>query len=280
MEEREAELSQAYREADHPRPSPALDARILEVARQAVAPVRRPSRWSAWAIPLSTTAVLVLGLTLLFEVQRQAPEYMAPPGALDSPAPGEMRDAVPQPAEPTMPQRGAAQEEPVPQAEAMDSAEGLGGVAGQAPAAARERMAVEQRAAVPAAPEPQPFPARAGAASTAPAAKAEAQVMPAPMADRSTAEAVSNLADSAAHPAAPPSALAPPAQEKAPAASFSQTERKRKAVAAPVPQGPEQWVETIRKLMREGRLEEARTELEKLRRAYPGFALPEDLRGL
>jgi resuscitation-promoting factor RpfA len=277
MEERDAPLSRAYREAAHPEPSPALDARILEAARQAVArpAARKHSRWSAWAVPLSTTAVLVLGLTLLFEMQRQAPDSMAPPGALDYPAPGEMGGAVPQPAEPTMPRRGGAQEVPVqqlpvPQGEAMDRAEGLGGVAEQAPAAAPERRGGEQRPGGPMAAEPQPFPAQAGASSTQPAAKAEARAMPAPMADQSTADSA----------AAPPAIFTVPDREQAPAAPFSQTERTRKAVAAPVPQGPEHWVEKIRKLLREGRLEEARKELEKLQQTHPGFALPEDLKGL
>ena len=298
MEERDPKpsdphLSQAYREAAHPEPSPSLDARILEAARQAVAEdrgrkqARKPSRWLAWAVPLSTTAVLVLGLTLLFEVQRQAPEYMEPPGARDSAASVETREIIPQPAEPTQPQRNANQEEVAKQAEAMDSAASLGDLAGQAPAATQERGAAEQRATVSAAPaapiaaEPQPFPAQAGAVSAPPAAKVEAQAMPAPMADRNAAEAVSSQASPAATlRAAPPAALSAPAQESASSVPFSQAVSKRKAVSVPPTEGPEQRVETIRRLLREGRLDDARTELEKLRRDYPGFALPEDLKGL
>lgn len=53
MEERDPHLSQAYREARHLEPSPGLDARILEAARQALArpkPTGR-SRWFTWALP-------------------------------------------------------------------------------------------------------------------------------------------------------------------------------------------------------------------------------------
>ncbi|MBK6744419.1 MAG: hypothetical protein IPG66_16225 [Hydrogenophilales bacterium] len=83
MEHRDPNLSQAYRDAPHPEPSSALDARILNAARQAVAKpaVRRRPTWFAWAIPFSSVAVLVLGVTLLLDMQQRAPEVLESPTA-------------------------------------------------------------------------------------------------------------------------------------------------------------------------------------------------------
>jgi hypothetical protein len=76
----------------------------------------------------------------------------------------------------------------------------------------------------------------------------------------------------------PPQSVAmPPARAGAP--TLGGTLEKRKA-AEPVVKGPEQMVETIRRLVREGRLDEAQKELDKLRQTYPGFEVPEDLKGM
>ena len=305
MEERDPHLSdplqsQAYRKAEHPEPSPALDARILEAARQAVAqpPARKRSRWFTWALPLSTAAVLVLGLSVLFEVQRQAPEYMAPPNTITSAEQPEMADAdsAPMPAEPTVKLPYQAPAEPAQQTEAADSVEPVGRSAASAP----ERGGGAQWTSAESTPAPQPFPTQPGTAPAMPlpppvpplpqvAAKAETRPtlqapspspsQAQPMATRDAVEAGSNLAgqSGATLSAPPPASAVAPSREKAPA--FSQALGKRKA-AVPGAEGPEQMVETIRRLLREGRQEEARKELEKLRRVYPGFALPEDLKGL
>jgi len=44
------------------------------------------------------------------------------------------------------------------------------------------------------------------------------------------------------------------------------------------PPSPEAWIEEIRTLRRQGREREAAERLDEFRRAYPGYALPEDLR--
>lgn len=292
MEERDAHpsdhsLSQAYRDADHPEPSPALDARILDAARQAVAgpAVRKRSRWFAWALPISTAAVLVLGLTVLLEVQHQAPEYLQPPGEPAATA-GPGADAAPEPlpAESTVRVPYQVPAETMRQSEAAQSEEPPVKALERAP----ERKSSAPWSAADSIPEPQPFrsPSREAPAvppTPQPAAKAEPRPLPqaAPMAAQDAAEAPSSLAgQSAARMTAPPPAsAAAPGQESAPAFSFSQGLSKRKAVA-PVTERPEQLVESIRRLLREGRVEEARKELEKLRGAYPGFALPEDMKGL
>ena len=41
---------------------------------------------------------------------------------------------------------------------------------------------------------------------------------------------------------------------------------------------PEQWLEEIRLLRKQGREREAAEALAEFRKAYPGYALPEDLR--
>lgn len=305
MEERDTELSQAYREANHPEPSPALDARILKAAHQALeqphaqavdqSHIRKRSRWFTWALPLSTAAVLVLGLSVLFEVQRQAPEYMAPPNTVTSAEEPEMADVASAtlPAEPTVKLPYQAPAEPAQQTEAADSVEPVGRSAASAP----ERRGGAQWTSAESTPAPQPFPAQPSVAPALPlpppvpaspqvAAKTEArppsqspsQVQP--MATHDAVEAGSNLAGQsggATLSVPPPASAAAPSRESVPA--FSQVLGKRKA-AVPGAEGPEQMVETIRRLLREGRQEEARKELEKLRRVYPGFTVPEDLKGL
>jgi hypothetical protein len=77
MQEHDPELSHAYKAAAHPEPPPALDARILAAARQAVTPQpRRRPAWFGWAVPLSSMAVLVLGISMLFRMQQEAPETL------------------------------------------------------------------------------------------------------------------------------------------------------------------------------------------------------------
>lgn len=299
MEERDAQtgdphLSQAYREARHPEPSPAVDARILEAARQAVARppasghARKPARWLAWALPLSSVAVLVLGLTVLLEIRYLSPEYMQPPGATSEPGQTEITGAGPQPlpAEPTLRPWNVVPEAATPQADATESSVPEGGLAQHAPASTPtpqhlpERAAAEQWAAAPVAPEPSSFPVQpsgAPASSSPPQAAAKTEARPAPQAPFPTAR---DAVEAAPRLAAPPTAsAAAPGRESAPAFSFSPGSGQRKA-AMPTSESPEQWVETIRRLLREDRREEARQEVEKLRRAYPGFALPEDLKGL
>jgi hypothetical protein len=51
----------------------------------------------------------------------------------------------------------------------------------------------------------------------------------------------------------------------------------RMQVATPLMESPEQWVESIRKLLSEGQIEAARTRLQELRKRFPDFPLPPDL---
>lgn len=256
MEQHDPQLSQAYREAEHPAPPAALDARILAEARKAVAPPRRRPTWLGWAVPLSTTAVLVLGVGLLFRMHLDAPETLheaAPPPAVVSPdtppeTPLEAPPAMLSEASPR--QRGSARPAPLP----LDSRPSPLPAAADTVAALPERgIASEAAAIAPAAIAPQRAPGNAVPAEAA-------QALP-------------------AMPAASPARL-----ERAPGFPVMQGLNPRKAQsrldsapAAVAESGVEAWVERIRDLLRQGRAEEARKALADLRERYPAYPLPEDL---
>jgi|GEM_PF-6081507 len=76
------QLDQLYEQLDRDLPPPDLDAEIKAHARQPVAPViplRKTSPLRRWAIPLSTAAVMVLGLSLFFRVYEQQPAQTSVP---------------------------------------------------------------------------------------------------------------------------------------------------------------------------------------------------------
>ncbi len=241
MQERDPCLSQAYREAEHPAPSSALDARILAAARQAVAPPpRRRASWFGWAAPLSTVAVLVLGIGLLFRMQQDAPETL--------------REAVPPPA--TQPAPAAA----LPPPAAPGQASGSGKLAPRrsAPSPAAQPEAADSMAAMP----EREVAREASAVATQ---SAENKAIPT-QADQAGAAA----------PAPAASNLGAARADRAPAPAFSPGMSKRKATSE-VDDSPEQRVEKIRRLLRDGRIEEARKTLDELRDRYPAFVLPDDL---
>lgn len=260
MIERDPQLSEAYRDAAHPAPSPALDATILEAARRAVAPPPR-RRWFAWAAPVATTAVLVLGLSLLFNMQREAPETLreaAPP------PPQAALDAAP-PAPAAAPVDSAAKPAPAAQARAPAPAEGSSvakrGMAEPVPMpVSPARESVSQEASNPAGAAPRPFPAEVAAVPQS------ALASPPPAAAKASADLVERR-----------EAASAPARSAVPAASPGMARLK---AASPAAEGPEPWLERIRQLVKEGRLEEARKSLEEWRRRYPDWGVPEDLKGL
>lgn len=287
MEEHDTQLSQAYRDAHHPAPSPALDARILDAARRAVTkptPPRRPA-WFAWAVPFSTVAVLVLGITLLFEIQRQAPEVMEsptaiPPARLDRVPPASMpADAGPttatgaaKQARPPFEKQGRIRpeeketvrvpERTAPASDGASDGEAAGG-------ASVPRASPFPGAALQTLPPPPP-----------PAARIEAPPasVPGPAAAQAAAETNASLAGRSADRSASPSEAAAMVPERASAPATGRALETRKA--GPVTESPEKMLETIRRLMREGRLDEARRALDTLRRTYPGYVLPEDMQAL
>lgn len=249
MEERDPMLSRAYREASQAEPPKPLDDRILAAARAAVAPKRRGrARWFAWAVPLSTAAVLVLAVTLNLYMPRQAPQLEG----LSAEAPAlAMNDAAPKAKTEAEHLASAARREVAPAAR---------------PARPEPALADEATSAVVTIPEAAPFPAQP--ATTAPA-RAARQAAPlaesgaAAPADHSTAGAAPALGAAAKAQTAGPG--------YAPDASMAETNH------APVA-GPEERVREIRRLVREGRGEEAKKALERLRQQYPDYPLPDDLK--
>ncbi len=263
MPELDPELSQAYRAAAHPEPSPALDARILAAACQAVSPRRRPA-WFGWAVPLSSTAVLVLGLSLLFRMQQDAPETLR---EAQSPLPQSTR--------------------PIERTESISS----GTAATVAPSDALPVAKAARNTTVLPAPQPhQPLPA------TLPErAQADVATEKSKLAEIKSEADAAGLATPPASPA-PAAAQANRAEALSAAPAFSQGMRRMKAAvpatqrsteqsmpaataksAAAVPDTPEHWVESIRLLLRQGNIDAARTRLEALRKRYPDFELPPDL---
>ena len=270
MIERDPLLSEAYRDADHPVPPPALDAAVLDAARHAVAPAPH-RRWFAWAAPMATTAVLVLGLSMLLRIREEAPETLreAPPpspAARSEPAPtaspGTPADLAAQPAPAASPPRSERGDARLAEARSAPTPAPATLTPALAPQAASPEAAVAPQAP----PEPRPFPAPAASTQQLEALR---PAPPVPAAASPSPRQADRLERAAPAPA--------PAREAAP--SFNQGMHKLKA-ASPGAEGPEPWVETIRQLLRQGRGEEARKALEELRRRYPEFELPEDLRAI
>lgn len=287
MEERDPLLSEAYRSAEHPEPSPALDARILDAARRAVAPPRRRSAWLTWAVPLSTTAVLVLGITLLFRIQREAPDSLRE--AMPTPA-------SPAPAIPDVPAAGSTPSRAGPAAEST-WAEKRSRAADASVPAARERPATAPapvqampdttraapmsresvaESAAGAGPEPHPFPARP---APAPHADSAGKALSAPPSASRASDDHTRL-ERMASPAAAPSRDAAPVRQGVSGTKAASPGMTGPHVTSPAMAGPEQWVESIRGLLKAGRSEEARQYLDQLRTRYPGYVLPDDLRAL
>ncbi len=258
MQEHDPELSQAYKAAAHPEPPPALDTRILAAARQAVMPPpRRRPAWFGWAVPLSSMAVLVLGISMLFRMQQEAPETLRevqsplptrPLASTELTPPAALAPATPPTTPPTSP-----------------------------PAAKLSKPATQPAAPAPqsvqAAPPPHAFPDR----------------------ETAVADAVMEKAADTARVAAPPAPAMPQlsharvtaqenraeAQSSVPTFSAGMSRMKSAAPvaakAATLEETPEQGVEAIRQLLRQGNIDAARTRLEALRKRHPEFPLPPDL---
>ena len=253
MDEHDPLLSQTYRQVDHPEPPAALDAAILRAARQAVVkPAPRRRSWRLWALPAaSTTAVLVLAVTLVLKVQREAPQQLS-----FEPAP-----VMPTPAEKVSPSPAAdAVTAPVPRPSPKSP----------------PRPGTDAAKAIRSADLPAPAPATA---ASVPAESGAATSPAAPSPSPASRDAAFNAGSEAANRALPAPAAQALGRLRAPAAE--QRLDLRKAMEAPASHDtPEKGVERVRRLLREGREEEARQVLTELVRRYPAYEIPEDLRGL
>lgn len=248
-------ISQAYHAAAHAEPGPQLDARVLQAAHDALKkPVPQAARWSWLKMPIATLAVAVLATTVALQ-WRNAPQ--APPLEISdaSPAPNlqapETVASKSSPAaKPAAPARRAvsppilAEQPTAPVAESN-----LGFTPNPPSTTARNDLAKKQN--------PTPAPAQEAMADAQDAAPAI-----------SAAGAVSPKAESRTETA--------PAFARERSSSDMRTFLQERSASQPTLQ----QLDEIRKLKREGKLDAARQALEALRKQFPQYRLPEDLRDL
>jgi len=258
-------LSRLYRQFATDEPSPAIDERILAAAKAALGPGERSTGvdqgrwWRRWRTPLALATTLVLTLTL---------------SLLQQPPPGDgFVPVVPDPSVTPAPAAAPAAKFANPEARpaaavALPSPARTAGVMSDRQADARQQarqpsIGVDERdrdaksesvaervssavAAKPAPPVAEPAATRSERTDVAPAVVG-------------TVTGNSTEAQLAAAPGRVP----------APALAKSRAQAVRTASV---------WLDEIRALRREGKLQEAERQLHEFRREYPDYPLPEDLR--
>lgn len=290
---RDPAISHRYREAGAGRdmaPPPALDARILAAAREAVRPAVPPRPrpwWRKLALPVGVAATTMLAVMLSLTVQRHAPQNVereesapaAPARAkpvpeTSPPAPANTASDVSRQPAPPAASAGRSDNSPPP---AAPRAERLHGAAPAALAVEKKAAPAAAAAALASKPAaPAPAPASADAVAAPPGIR---QVLPSATASGEASSEAPRLKGEAA---------GKRAAEHAPEAeSRARLQKALPAVAAPAPLGSsaretpggeQAWIDEIRELRRQGRDEEAARRLAEFRRAYPEYVLPEDLR--
>lgn len=262
MQEHDPQLTQAYRDAAHPEPGAALDARILAHARQAArTTASRPAGWRRWLLPASSMAVVVLASTLVLTMWRTAPEQFAPTPQTGM-APSTERLAPPAAAP----------------GEVVTATEQRADAARAEPARSARKPAERGEASPPRDAVPPSEPASDSVLSSAPAG-AEAARLPesaAPMAGMAGENSLVPPRPAAPAPfAAAKSKATQRAEEISGVDSVGDSE-----VGSEVESNPQQAIRRIRDLLREGRLDAARRALQAFVQRYPEQHLPEDLRAL
>ena len=273
----EQKISQRYRELGREEPPRHLDDAILAASRRAVrtrpAPLVVPTGRRRWYFPLAAAAVIVLAVAVTMHVERERPDLeVAEAPATAPPPPSSAREeqaAAPAqaPAEPP-----AATPPPEPRAKRDLYAPDPKPAPSQELRAQRdaERLADLQKSqTAPTSPPPAAAPA------------------PAPAQDAISGARESVRADTASKPLAEMQQAPAPVPQAKPAAPMREEARAR-ASAAPdkVPAvagalggfayaSPEQWLQGIADLRRQGRHEEADKALAEFRRAYPDYRISE-----
>jgi outer membrane biosynthesis protein TonB len=247
----EPKISARYRELPSEEPPRHLDDTILAAARRAAevrpAPLVVPSGRRKWYFPLAAAAIIVLAVAVTVHVERERPdpELVATSPTAPREEPRVMQAppaAVPAPA----PVRKAA---PPP----------------------KEFVPDPQPQAVPApAPAPAPATPPAAADSTAQARVEEERQAAAAarmQAERRRARAVQEQAADA-----PPEA---PAAAKAMRRAPEESRREVSGLGGFAYRSPEQWLQGIDDLKRQGRHDEAEKQLAEFRKRYPDYRIPE-----
>lgn len=282
-------IRQAYRAAAQAEPGPQLDAKILQAAHAAVkTPARKPTRWSWLTLPLATAAVAVLVTTLVLQ-SRQAP----PPQETAA------TSAPPQTSQPTAAPPGVV-------AQAAKPTPDLNIAAAQSAKKTEERMAAakasdarqdRQRMQIAAAEDAANMQRRSENAARTDAAEAPRQktqdlkiAAAEPATPAPAPVAAKPFADVPAAVAAIPAPAAAIRQET-PSDKLAEAERplvrERKletfgtlAKTRGAEQPTDRQIEEIRKLQREGKRDAAKKALAELRKKFPLYKVPEDLRAL
>ncbi|MGI9302245.1 MAG: hypothetical protein ACR2RB_05995 [Gammaproteobacteria bacterium] len=311
------ELGRLYARAAREPSPPAVDSRILIEARQTIAKPRAGSPFSGgWKVPLSMAAVLVIGLAVILDAQRQqetgvpvekptAPVQADPPASVKA---GRSLDVKEDPFSAPAPETTKREMERAGQPVQAGQAEDAGLQRSTPPPSAPARptqtkrsLEIRDETSTEFAPEPEERRAKSPAeqiqtepvgeiraqesAPGAGAASPEPDFAPAPPAWQHTAP----------HQRLEPADGAAPAPLAGEAADMEQLQepgRSAPATVAPesssavtgnrefsrLPAG--RWIEQIRKLIAQGELIAARTQLEAFMRAYPDYVLDAELREL
>lgn len=239
----EPKISQRYRELSREEPPRQLDDAILAASRRAVAGKKRQS----WYVPLAAAAVIVLAVAVTVQVERERPNeeialsQATPPPAAPAPAPAEQKAFVP---------------DPKPAAPAQDATEAL------AKRSTAESRPLRREAAAPAAPAAQP--------------QAERSAREAVVADARRADEAAMQERARSEAAASSRARASASIEAKPAPQAGA--REGLTISAVAPPSPEQWLNGIADLRRQGRHEEADKALAEFRRLYPDYRVSEEMR--
>jgi hypothetical protein len=237
-----SEVSARYRAGSTEEPPARLDAAILESARREAA---RPRFSRNWHVPASIAAVLVIGVSIALMV-RDIEEPLPP---LDQSAQRQLELAKP-----------VAPEPPTKAAPKAKSTVPLPAERDFRPSRERSDREADMRELPPPAAEYADSGAAAPPAAPAPAPALQQLERAAP-AD-AAAEQEKKLADSVEETRTVAGAL-----------------RKEAAMASVVP-APEEWVQKIETLLRDGQTAEAREQLAQFRKRYPDYRLPDRLRAL
>jgi hypothetical protein len=307
-EYRDHALSRVYREGAWPEPGRQIDQAILSASRRA-ARARHPVIWR-WAPSLAVAATVVLTSTLVLKVYREQPEVAAP-------VPAEKQAAASRDKQPAPPEAKPAEAKPEPlrpasvatpqgfssnmdagEAERLDRAQRDLGLKELAPAGASAQAAAKPapksppalkkeeraRADAPSAPAPGAPVSVFGAAPPAPQPASQPAVRfgkPATQGTTAPAQARPETAQEMPQVQAPPP---PEAMRPAPAANNMLSRSTMSgatldtASAKAAERSPQSWIEDIRKLVKEGKSEEAGAQIAEFKKRYPDYALPEDLR--
>ena len=260
MKPTDQEIGMLYREGGAAEPSAALDRNILAAARAAVAAKPAPSPWwKRWRLPVQALAsVAVVGM-LVMMANQQPPDVVMGDIALNA-QPAEAPAPAPALAE------GAAMEKE--KAKAMPSV------------AKRESRSVERAAVRPGAPLVL-RPAPATEVHTVPAPARPAPVLaPVAPAELASLEVPSAEPAVSAAPVARAMASATPQNDEVLGSQAKMAAPQASVLAAPTAavRPAKEWLESIKVLIDQGRIEEAKTSLAAFERANPSVVVPDGLR--